>query len=125
MTDKERPAPQGKPSPLTKAQMELLSETWSELREMFKRIPTYSEVAFVLHKFSDAFALQAKGASSETRSRMLSEEDWRLVSTAEQHLRTWATSKNKEPYANTLDVAKRLDELLIRALKESPERKSE
>ena len=56
---------------------------------------------------------------SATR-RMLTEEDWRLVSTAELHLRTWATSKNREPYANTLDVAQRLDALLIRALKNVP-----
>lgn len=41
-----------------------------------------------------------------------------LISTAEMHLRTWATSKNKDPYGNTLDVANRLKRLLEVGLSE-------
>lgn len=40
------------------------------------------------------------------------EEIERLIATAAQHLRTWATSKNKEPYANTMEIALRLDALV-------------
>lgn len=40
------------------------------------------------------------------------DEITRLIATAAQHLRTWATSTNKEPYRNTMEVALRLDALV-------------
>ncbi len=58
--------------------------------------------------------------ASLSETATLTDEDKRLISTAQQHLQTWATSKNKEPYANTLDVAQRLDAFLLRALKNAP-----
>lgn len=39
------------------------------------------------------------------------DEQRALLSTASLHLKTWATSKNKDPYMNTLEVADRLHAL--------------
>jgi hypothetical protein len=49
-----------------------------------------------------------------SHSGPMGEEDRRLIGTAALHLSTWATSKNKDPYANTLDVAQRLEAMLKR-----------
>jgi hypothetical protein len=44
----------------------------------------------------------------------LTPEDRKTISTAALHLATWATSGNKEPYANTFDVARRLEAIIAR-----------